>query len=129
MSGKTETDRVRGAPRARRTAVDRIASIEDFARHYRLRLAEEPCGDKIVPGYPGSHLFFDRGSLCWMVEGPVKLAKRATRLLRSAANKYWIGEAAYDLDCRGIPSILYRKIINLSGARRTTAGTRKERNA
>lgn len=126
MSGKTKTSRARGA---RRTAIDSIASIEDFARHYHLRLGEEPCGDKIVPGYPGSHLFFDRGSLCWMVEGPVKLAKRVGHLLRSTADKFWNGENAYDLDCRGIPPVLYRKIINLSGARRTTTGTRKERHA
>jgi hypothetical protein len=67
-------------------------TIEKFAEHFRLRVARDECGDKIIRGKRG-HLYFADGELCLMVIDGAPLHRNRWEFL---GGKLWMGDISVD---------------------------------
>jgi hypothetical protein len=77
-------------------------TIENFAEQFRLRIARDECGDKIIPGKGGGHLYFSDSELCLMVlDGAVANRRRWEAL----GGKLWIGEASHSAKGRRVQDV------------------------
>jgi hypothetical protein len=82
-------------------------NIHQFAEHFRLRIARDECGDKIIPGKRG-HLYFAGSQLSLMVIDGAP----ANRIRWEAlGGKLWMGDISpnskgrrvQDIKIEGIP--------------------------
>jgi hypothetical protein len=67
-------------------------TIEKLAEQFRLRIALDECGDKIIPGKRG-HLYFSGGELCAMVIDGAPLHRMRWATL---GGKLWMGDSSAD---------------------------------
>jgi hypothetical protein len=83
-------------------------NIEKFAKQFRVRITRDECGDYIIPGKGGGHLYFSDSELCLMVlDGAVANRRRWEAL----GGKLWTGETSHtakgrrvqDVKIEGIP--------------------------
>jgi hypothetical protein len=76
-------------------------TIEKFAEQYRLRIARDECGDKIIPGKRG-HLYFADAELCLMViDGAPAKRTRWEEL----GGKLWIGDLSPNAKGRRVQDV------------------------
>jgi hypothetical protein len=106
-------------------------TIEKFAEQYRLRIARDECGDKIIPGKRG-HLYFADAELCLMViDGAPTKRTRWEEL----GGKLWIGDLSpnakgrrvQDVKAEGIPIENARAAINMVRSRQKRVLSAEER--
>jgi hypothetical protein len=70
-------------------------TTEQFAEQFRLRIAHDECGDKIIPGKRG-HLYCAGGELCLMVVDGAPPIEAAGR--HSGGSCGWVILAVIRLD-------------------------------
>jgi hypothetical protein len=106
-------------------------TIEKFAEHFRLRVARDECGDKIIRGKRG-HLYFADGELCLMVIDGAPLHRNRWEPL---GGKLWMGDisldatgrSAQDVKIKGIPIGNAGAAIKLVRARQKRVLSAEER--
>ncbi len=81
-------------------------TIEKFAEQFRLRIARDECGDKIIRGKRG-HLYFAGSELCLMViDGTPAIRSH----WESLGGKLWQGDISPNAHCRRVQDIKIESI-------------------
>lgn len=96
------------------------ASLERFAEQFRLKVSPDECGDSIIAGRRGRHLYFDHSELCAMfVDSPPVKAHRLKALV-GPAGRVWMGDIGrkagrrvQDVEIHGIQPEHYQAAIRL----------------
>jgi hypothetical protein len=97
-------------------------NIETFAEKNRLKIRLDECGDAIIPGRRGGHLYLDDDKVCLMVvDGHLRIPAKWEAL---EAESLWLGSISrlpdsnrgvQDVKATGIPEAKWKHAIRMAG--------------